>query len=77
MRIVKEYLDKSCKVTVFSWNGKFIIKLENGPFEQTFKVSELDVMESEIDDILGETFITEAMERFQQMGRSLKSALND
>lgn len=76
MRVVKEYFDKPCKVTVFSWNGKFIIKLESGPFEQTFKVSELDYLEEEIDEILNETFLDEAMERFQQMGMSLKRATN-
>lgn len=76
MRVVKEYLDRECKITVFSWNGKFIIKLEHGPFEQTFKVSELEVFEEEIEEILNDNFINEAMERFKQMGQSLKSATN-
>lgn len=77
MRVVKEYFDKPCKVTVFSWNGKYIIKLEQGPFEQTFKVSELDILESELDEILNQDFLIDALERFRQMGDSLKSALND
>lgn len=76
MRVVKEYLDKPCKITVFSWNGKYIIKLETGPFEQTFKVSELDILESELDDLLNEDFLNAALKRFQDMGSSLKSALN-
>ncbi|WP_420387733.1 hypothetical protein [Roseivirga sp.] len=77
MRVVKEYFDKPCKVTVFSWNGKYIIKLEQGPFEQTFKVSEFDILESELDEILNQDFLNDALERFRQMGDSLKSALND
>lgn len=76
MRVVKEYLDKPCKVTVFSWNGKYIIKLEEGPFEQTFKVSEFDIIEPELDEILNEDFLKEAIERFKQMGSSLRKALN-
>ncbi|KYG75758.1 MULTISPECIES: hypothetical protein [Roseivirga] len=76
MRVVKEYLDKPCKVTVFSWNGKYIIKLEEGPFEQTFKVSELDVLEEELEDILNENFLNQALDRFKEMGSSLKSAMN-
>ena len=76
MRVVKEIFDKPCKVTVFSWNGKFLIKLEYGPFEQTFKVSELDVFEEELDDILNEDFLKEAMNRFEDMGKSLKAAMN-
>ena len=63
MRVVKEIPNSNCKITVFSWNGKFLIKLENGGFEQTFKVSELDVLEQELDEILNETFITEGWRR--------------
>ncbi len=76
MRIVKEVMDKPCKVTVFSWNGKYLIKLEKGPFEQTFKVSELDVLEEELDDILNENFFNEAIKRFDDMALSLRSAMN-
>lgn len=77
MRIVKEYPNKACKVTVFSWNGKYIIKLEAGPFEQTFKISELDIIEAELDDILNDSFMKEAMERFKTMGDSLRVAINN
>jgi len=76
MRIVKEVMGKPCKVTVFSWNGKYLIKLENGPFEQTFKVSELDVLEEELDDILNEDFFNDAIKRFDDMALSLRSAMN-
>lgn len=75
MRVVKEITGKACKITVFSWNGKYIIKLENGPFEQTFKVSEFDVLEEELDDILNEDFLNEAMTRFNTMAASLKNAI--
>lgn len=76
MRIVKEITGKPCKITVFSWNGKYLIKLESGPFEQTFKVSELDVLEEELDDILSETFLNKALKRFDDMAESLRSAVN-
>ena len=46
MRVVKEIPHSACKITVFSWNQKYLIKLEQGDFEQTFKVSEFDVLES-------------------------------
>lgn len=76
MRVVKEITGKPCKITVFSWNGKYLIKLESGPFEQTFKVSELDVLEEELDDILSETFLNKALKRFDDMAESLRSAVN-
>ncbi len=76
MRIVKEITGRPCKITVFSWNGKYLIKLESGPFEQTFKVSEMDVIEEELDDILSDTFLNEALKRFDDMAQSLRSAMN-
>jgi hypothetical protein len=75
MRIVKEIPHPDCKITVFSWNGKYLIKLENGSFEQTFKVSEMDVLEQEIEEILNDQFIAEAKERFDDMAKSLYKAI--
>ena len=71
MRVVREIPHKACKITVFSWNQKYLIKLEAGDFEQTFKVSEFDVLEEEIDEILSESFINEAVTRFADMQQSL------
>lgn len=76
MRVVREINDKPCKITVFSWNGKFLIKLEQGALEQTFKVSEMDVLESEIDEILSEEFIQEALGTFETMRASLGKSLS-
>ena len=76
MRVVREISGKPCKVTVFSWNEKYLIKLEFGPFEQTYKVSMMDYLEEEIDEILSDEFISEAMERFHSMGKSLRKAIN-
>ncbi len=76
MRVVKEITGKPFKITVFSWNGKYLIKLESGPFEQTFKVSELDVLEEELDSILSDNFLNEAIQRFHNMAQSLKAAMN-
>ena len=50
---------------------KYLIKLEQGDFEQTFKVSELDVLEEELDEILSEDFVNQAIERFADMQKAL------
>ena len=71
MRVVKEIPHPACKITVFSWNQKYLIKLEQGDFEQTFKVSELDILEQELDEILSEEFVSQAIERFSDMQKSL------
>ena len=76
MRVVKEIFGKPCKITVFSWNGKYLIKLEQGPFEQTFKISEFDITEEELEEVLNEVFLNEAISRFDDMGQSLRKAIN-
>lgn len=75
MRVVREVEHAKCKITIFSWNLKYLIKLEKGPYEQTFKISELDVSEPELDDILSDKFVQEAVNRFDDMHASLQKHL--
>ena len=78
MRVVKEIYRPQCKITVFQWNGKYLIKLEKGLLEQTFKVPELDITsEDELEAILSEEFMQKADERFTEMMQSLQKALRE
>jgi hypothetical protein len=43
MRVVGEIPHSDCKITIFSWNNRYLIKLEQGLLEQTFKVNEFDI----------------------------------
>jgi hypothetical protein len=78
MRIVAEYPNSDYKITVFSWNSKYLIKFEKGMFEQTYKVSEMDVTGD--DDITrlvqDELFLSEVKLKFKEMNNSLNAALN-
>lgn len=76
MRVVKEITNKAFKVTVFSWNEKFLIKLEHHGMEQTFKVSEFDVLEQELEELLSDEFMQEAIARFQEMAKSLGRSMS-
>ena len=72
MRVVKEVTLGEIRVSIFSWNSKYIFKYELGPMEQTFKVSETDILEeTELDDFLEGDFLEEVQERFKEMGESL------
>jgi hypothetical protein len=72
MRVVKEVTLGEIRVSIFSWNSKYIFKYELGPMEQTFKVSETDILEeSELDGFLEGDFVEEVNQRFQEMGESL------
>ena len=72
MRVVKEVTRGDIRVSIFSWNSKYIFKYEFGPMEQTFKVSETDILEeAELDGFLEGEFLEEVNQRFKEMGASL------
>jgi hypothetical protein len=77
MRIVGEIPHPSCKITIFAWNNRYLIKLENGMLEQTFKINEFDVIgDAEVFQMVDETFIQEALLRFGDMSGSLHAAIS-
>ncbi|MCB2407153.1 hypothetical protein [Hymenobacter lucidus] len=77
MRQLADIPHPDAKITLFSWNGKYLIKLEKGPLEQTYKVSEMDVTsEADIRTLLDEEFIAAAVQRFAQMNQDLQAAFN-
>ena len=72
MRVVREETRGEIRVSIFSWNSKYIFKYELGPMEQTFKVSETDILEeSELESFLEGEFLEEVKQRFEEMGESL------
>ncbi len=72
MRVVKEVTLGEVRVSIFSWNSKYIFKYELGPMEQTFKVSETEILEeSELAGFLEGEFLEEVQQRFKEMGESL------
>jgi hypothetical protein len=72
MRVIKEVTRGEIRVSIFSWNSKYIFKYELGPMEQTFKVSETDILEeSELERFLEGDFLEEVKRRFEEMGAAL------
>ncbi|MCU0415600.1 MAG: hypothetical protein MUE33_00310 [Cytophagaceae bacterium] len=78
MRIVAEYPGLDHKITIFSWNGKYLVKIEKGVFEQTYKISEMDVTgDGDIKQLVeDEQFLAAIKDRFKEMNKSLNEALN-
>ncbi|MEJ7693725.1 hypothetical protein [Daejeonella sp.] len=76
MRVVAELPHPDCKITIFSMNQKFIIKLEKGIFEQSYKLAELDIPEgvNGVFQILDAEFMKTATERFDQMRADFNAA---
>ncbi|MHA6246653.1 hypothetical protein ACXYMU_01865 [Pontibacter sp. CAU 1760] len=68
MRVVADIPNPDMKVTLMAWNGKYIIKLEKGDFEQTYKISEMEVMNDDgAKELLDEKFLEAALNRFSDM----------
>lgn len=76
MRTLAELPHPDCKITIFSMNQKFIIKIEQGTLEQTFKISELDVTDgvNGVFQIIDDEFIENTLNQFKQMMSNFKEA---
>lgn len=73
MRIIAEIPHPKCRISVFQMNQKFIIKLEQGAIEQTYKVSEMDVFNLDmVKELLSESFLEGCLKRFEEMAQSLQ-----
>jgi hypothetical protein len=76
MRILGEIPHPACKITLFHWNNRYLIKLENNYLEQTFKIDQFDLAsEKELQVLVNNTFVEEAVVRFRDMEESLARAL--
>lgn len=78
MRVIGEVSHPACKITIFNWNGKYLIKFEQGLIEQTYKVSEMDVSDEK--DVLLLTkspFIDKVLLRFEEMQKDLFEGLEE
>jgi predicted nucleic-acid-binding Zn-ribbon protein len=77
MRVIAELPHPECKITLFNMNQKYIIKFELGTFEQSYKLSELDLTgggANEIFQILDEEFIATVVARFKAMRTDFSAA---
>ncbi|MEM9052857.1 MAG: hypothetical protein AAGC47_12460 [Bacteroidota bacterium] len=75
MRVVKEIPHPRFKINVFSWNNKYIIKIEDAHLEQSFKIDSTEVTGlDEIEAMLTDDFLISALKRFVQMGDDFAEA---
>lgn len=69
MRVIAEIPHPDFKVSIFNMNRKFIIKIEQGALEQTYKVSDSDLMDgiNSVFELLDEAFYATVAVRFNDM----------
>ncbi|WP_439697565.1 hypothetical protein ACFGVS_04040 [Mucilaginibacter sp. AW1-7] len=76
MRIIAELPHSDFKVTIMNMNQKFIVKIEQGTLEQSFKVAEMDLTDgvNSVFELLDEEFLTKVAARFIEMRADFKDA---
>jgi hypothetical protein len=76
MRIIAELPHPDFKISILSMNQKFIVKIEKGSLEQTFKIPEMDLTDgvNSVFELLDEAFLTTVAARFSQMLKDYKDA---
>lgn len=68
MRIVGEIPHEVMKITIFQWNGKYIVKFEISHFEQSYKFSESTISSlSELKKKIGLGFQHRVLQLFGEM----------
>jgi len=76
MRIIGEIPHSQCKITLYHWNNRYLIKLEKDRLEQTFKVDQFELTsEKELSTLVDESFMQKALDRFNDMEQSIAMAL--
>lgn len=68
MRIVAEIPHPRYKIQIHSYNGKYMVKIELGQFEQTYKIAETDVTSlDEVKNMITPELLTNTLQRFIAM----------
>jgi len=77
MRIVGQIPHPSIKITLFSYNEKYTIKLEAGPMEQSYKIPTEQIGSVEnLKKLVDDKFLNECLEHFNAMYISWKAAVD-
>jgi hypothetical protein len=67
MRLVKQIPHERFLIQIHQYNGKYILKIELGGFEQLFKIPESDVDIEKLQNYLSNEFFKNCLDRFLSM----------
>lgn len=78
MRIIAELPHPDFKISILNMNHKFIVKIEQGSLEQTFKVAEADLLDgvNSVFELMDEEFLKNVSTRFTEMRKDFKETYN-
>jgi hypothetical protein len=68
MRLVKDVSHERYKIQIFNYNEKYIVKIELGQFEQSFKISVTDVSGlGDVENMITDKLLSNSLKRFVEM----------
>ncbi len=68
MRLIKDIPHERFKIQLFNYNAKYIVKIELGQFEQSYKIGELDVDSVEdVERMITPELLKNSVSRFIEM----------
>jgi hypothetical protein len=78
MRTIAEIPHPDFKVSILNMNRKFIVKIEQGALEQTYKIAEMDLLDgvNSIFELLDEPFYQTVASRFTEMRKDWRESFN-
>lgn len=76
MRIIAELPHPDFKISILFMNQKYIVKIEQGSLEQSYKISEMDLTDgvNSVFELLDDEFLKTVASRFAQMRKDYKDA---
>ena len=68
MRVIADIPHPRYKIQIFLYNAKYLVKIELGQFEQTFKIAETDVNGvEELKRMITDQLLRNSLDRFLSM----------
>jgi len=78
MRVIADIPHARYKIQIFSYNAKYLVKIELGQFEQTFKISESDVNGlEELKRMVTDQLLRNSLDRFLSMRTDWEEAFKN
>ena len=78
MRLVKDIPHEKYKIQLFQYNGKYILKIELGQFEQTYKIGDTDVYGLEdVEKMITPELLKNSLTRFIEMRSDWSEAFSN
>ncbi|KAA0993233.1 hypothetical protein [Dyadobacter aurulentus] len=76
MRYIKDIANSEFKIGVYQWNNKYIVKIESGLFEQTYKIDDYEVQNiEELETCIDTVFMDSVRDKFEGMQRDFFGSL--